>query len=75
MTGEITVDGLYATEANAGKNLRTSRLWFGTLIKWRYGKKGRWNRFNAIDVHPWDVEMIEHAVRQVIDAEGREAKP
>jgi hypothetical protein len=60
----------YETEANAGISLTNGHRWWGTLVKWRRGTSGKWNRFTIIDVHPFDTEKIEAALTTYVIGRG-----
>lgn len=66
MSRSITVEGTpysYDAEATAGISLGGGDPWWGTLVKWRPGLAGRWNRVTLVDVHPFDTEAVEAALR------------
>jgi len=52
----------YDVEANAGIALADGERWWGTLVKWRRGTSGKWNRFNLVDVHPFDTKAVERGL-------------
>lgn len=61
----------YEAEANAGVSLSTGSRWWGTLIKWRRGTSGKWNRITIMDVHPFDTEAIEAGLCEYVKGIAR----
>lgn len=74
MSASIRIGGTpyqYEAEANAGLYLTSGERWWGTLVKFRPGTSGRWERLNLIDVHPMDVATVEeHLVAYIIATQG-----
>lgn len=76
MPRSLTVDGTaysYEAEPEAGVVISSGERWHGTSVKWRPGTKGRWHRFNLVDVHPFDLPAVEQALRAVVRGEVRGA--
>lgn len=65
MATSVKIEGTpytYEVEASAGIDLITGARWWGSLVKFRPGTSGRWQRLTLVDVHPFDHEHIEQAL-------------
>lgn len=54
----------YDAEAEAGVTLsKPSTRWWGSRIRYRLIGTRRWSRLLVLDIHPFDKENIETALR------------
>lgn len=52
----------YDAEPTDGVSLTDGKAWWGTHVKYRKVGARKWQRFNIVDIHSWELDAVIDAI-------------